>query len=296
MKFDEKVPLLLKREQVWFGSIIGRPIDIDSRMDPISPSGLPMEIEAAEHIAPSPTLRPEQRIQIYNQQYWWRLLNTMHELYPLVTRLFGYSDFNQTIAIPYLVKYPPRNWSLTLIGDRLAQWIEEEYVGNDKKLVLESAILDWSFTDSFITQDIPPINSEQLIKLQESNSKLYTQPHLHLFEMAYDLFRYRVDFLKNPPEYWMDNDFPELDHSKPYFFALHRNKSNDIAWREIPKTEYLLLAQFQKGSSLDNVCQWIEEQSEEIYEDAMQNLQQWFHDWTVYGWLSLGERLPNQTP
>lgn len=107
MTFDAKVPFKLKKTQLWFGSIIGRPIDEDSKMNPISPAGQPIEIEACDFIRPSPTLRPAQRIQIYNQQYWWRLLSSMHETFPLVTRLFGYHDFNKIIAIPYLVKFPP---------------------------------------------------------------------------------------------------------------------------------------------------------------------------------------------
>ena len=138
MKYDEHVPSLLKREQQWFGSIISRPIDVDSKMNPMSPSGIPMEVEAAEHITPSPTLRSAQRIQIYNQQYWWRLLNTLHDIFPLTTRLFGYQDFNRTIGMPYLTKYPPCHWSLTLIGERLERWVEEDYHAGDKELVKNS--------------------------------------------------------------------------------------------------------------------------------------------------------------
>jgi len=287
MGFDDKVPAVLKREQLWFGHIIGRPIDEDSKMDPISPSGQLMEIEAADHIAPSPTLRPAQRIQIYNQQYWWRLLNTMHEIFPLVTRLFGYRDFNRMISIPYLVKYPPRHWSLSLIGDRLEKWLEEEYHAKDKELILQSARLDWAFSDSFTTEKLPPLNAEQLIKLGDSDVKLFTQSHLYLFEMKYDLFKYRIDFLKNDPDYWINKDFPVLNRDKDYYFLLNRNEKNDIAWKEIPQAEYLLLNLFKNGSTIDNACQWLEEQHQSICDDAMDNMQCWFQEWTMRGWLSL---------
>ena len=287
MNFDTKVPNYLKREQLWFGQIIGRPIDEDSQMNPISPSGELMEIEAAEHIVPSPTLRPAERIQIYNQQYWWRLLNTLHDLYPLVTRLFGYRDFNRLIAIPYLIKYPPNHWSLTYVGDRLPQWIEEEYVGDDKKLVYEAALVDWAFTDSFVAASTSPLTNEDLTKLQDSDEKLYTQPHLRLFAAEYDIFCYRSNFLKEDPEYWLNHDFPELNRSKEQYFILYRNKENDIAWRSASQTEYLLLNVFKQGASIEEACLWIEKQITPIYEEATKNLQYWFHDWTIYGWLSL---------
>lgn len=291
MTYDEKVPFLLKREQQWFGSIISRPIDEDSKMNPISPSGKPMEVEAAQHIAASPTMRPAQRIQIYNQQYWWRLLNTMHESFPLVTRLFGYYDFNRTIGIPYLTKYNSRHWSLSYLGDRLVKWIEEDYHADDKRLVVDAAKLDEAFIESFITGQVPPLSQGQLAGLDENSEifskELFLQPHIYLFKFEYELFRYRLDFLKHDPDYWLENDFPVLDRSKQYHFILFRNAYNDIAWKEISECEYLLLQLFKKGASIDAACEWIEGQEQSIGDEAVQNMQKWFQEWSMRGWLSL---------
>lgn len=293
MTYDEKVPHLLKREQQWFGSIISRPIDQDSKMNPISPSGQPMEVEAAQHIAPSPTLRPAQRIQIYNQQYWWRLLNTLHESFPLVTRLFGYFDFNKTIGFPYMTKYPPRHWSLTYLGDRLPQWIREEYDADDKRLVLDAAELDWAFTHSFVTGQVAPLAAEDLSGQDENSvifsKELYLQPHIHLFKFDYDLFRYRAAFLEQDPDYWLNHDFPVLDKSKPFFFVLYRNFQNNIAWQDLTECEYRFLTLFQNGSSIDNACEWLEEQDTALADEAVNNMQKWFHDWSMRGWLSLSQ-------
>lgn len=291
MSYDENVPQMLKREQIWFGSIIGRAIDDDSKMNPVSPSGQMMEIEAAEHIAPSPTLRPAQRIQIYNQQYWWRLLNTMHESFPLVTRLFGFYDFNRTIGFPYLTKYNPRHWSLSYLGDRLVQWLEEDYHAKDKGLVMDAAKVDWAFSDSFTTAILPPLSQEHFAGQDESSEifakQLYLQPHIFLFKLDYDLFRYRLDFLKKDPDYWLDHDFPVLEQSRPYFFVLFRNSMNDIAWKEITECEYLLLSLFKRGASIDDACTWLEEQSQAIGDEASNNMQRWFKEWSMRGWFSL---------
>lgn len=291
MNYDAKVPQQLKRSQLWFGSIIGRPIDEDSKMNPISPSGNSMEVEAAEHIAPSPTLRPAQRIQIYNQQYWWRLLNTMHEAFPLLTRLFGYYDFNRTIGIPYLVKYPPNTWSLVCLGDRLAQWVQEEYHAKDKDLVFHAAQMDWSFTHSFVVGQLKPLSLEQIpdpTEMEELLSKMiYAQPHLHLFEMKFDVFRFRDEFMKQAPEYWLENDFPPLVQEKIYFFALYRNWKNEITWKDISEGEYFLLKQFQQGTTINDACEKLESQDSNLCDEAMMNLQKWFKEWAAKGWLSL---------
>ena len=231
MTYDTHVPDKLKSIQQWFGNIIGRPIDDKSRMNPVSPSGQPMEIEAANYIAPSPTLRPAQRIELYNQQYWWRLLNTMQEGFPLVTRLFGFYEFNHVIAVPYLVKYPPRHWSLSFLGDRLSRWATEEYTADDKSLIINAIELDWAFNFSFIAPELPSLSQNELKDSSSTllQTPLYTQPHLHLFALDCDLFPFRGEFLKQTPDYWVENDFPQLVwHEQLKHYALFRTHTQDI--------------------------------------------------------------------
>jgi hypothetical protein len=290
MSYDVKVPESLKREQQWFGSIIGRPIDENSCMNPISPSGRSMEEEAAEHIQPSPTLRPAQRIQIYNQQYWWRLLNTLQESFPLLSRLFGFYDFNRSIAVPYLEKYPPRHWSLSFLGDRLLQWCQEDYHAKDKKLVLQAAELDYAFSDCFIVGEVAPITMEDIATEKAAlailEKVIYLQRFVCLFEYEYDFFKYRIDFLEKNHDHWLENDFPPMDNSRPFYYALYRTKKNDISWKEITRGEFLILSLFQKGASVDDICEMLENQPD-LYPEAAEKMQLWFHEWAQRGWLSL---------
>jgi hypothetical protein len=289
MTFDAKIPESLKRTQTWFGSIIARPIDVDSQMEPISPSGVSMEVESALYITPSPTLRPAQRIQIYNQQYWWRLLATLHEIFPLVTRLFGYFDFNRKIGIPYLDQYPPNDWSLNNLGNRLPQWIEDEYQEEDKPLVRNAASIDLAYNLSFFSKKYPPIMLENLPVPGDPASLfdciLYLQPHIYLFELKCDLFHVREEMLKQEPEHWIENDFPALPRDKqPYYFVLFRNHHNHIAYDSISFAAYQILKLFKQGSSVEQVCQWLEGQDEKVSEESSQKLQFWFQEWMIRQW------------
>lgn len=293
MIFDTAVPELLKNTQQWFASIITRPIDEDSVMNPISPTGKPMVEEAWEHIAPSPTMQPAERIELYNQQYWWRLLSTMHDIYPLVVRLFGYHDFNQLLAIPYIVKYPPNHWSLSYLGERFPKWIEEEYHENDRNLVLHAAKVDFAYNNSFLAKANQSLESnnfnteEEAARLLELPLKL--QSHLHLFEIPYDLFQYRIDFLKQDPDYWVENDFPILTHHPKqdlYYFVLYRTRGNSIAVENITANEYQVLKRFESGSTVDSVCDWLAGQPDAaLSEDAATHLNLWFQRWIACQWL-----------
>jgi hypothetical protein len=287
--YDEKVPHELKKTQNWFGSIISRAIDAQNLMDPISPSGVPMEVEACEYIRPSPTLKPAQRIQIYNQQYWWRLLNAMQETFPLVTRLFGYHDFNYTIAIPYLLQYPPNHWGLHTLGDQLPQWVQDSYTAKDKRLIYNASLVDTAFCQSFIAPHQKALDAAHIVEGNLStllDVNLFLQPHIHLFQFPYDLLTFRIAFMKESPDYWLEHDFPPFAKDRTYQFILFRSLSNDVCWSDITPAEFGLLQQFQKGSSINQACEWLEGQEETLVEEASQNLHRWFKEWAVRQWLT----------
>lgn len=291
MTYDAVVPKQLKRTQQWFASIITTPIDENSQMNPISPHGRPMVEEACDYISPSPTLQPHERIQIYNQQYWWRLLTALHESFPLVTRLFGFSDFNRTIAVPYLVKYPSNHWSLSYIGNRLPQWIDENYTADDKPLVYNSALVDRAYNDSFIAPLGKAIKLDPNDMSSMLETTLYLQPNLHLLALTYDLLDFRFEFLKHDPDYWLEHDFPELHHypkGELAHFVLYRNRQNNITFQKISANEYQVLQRFVEGTTIEAICDWLAEHPSDssLCTEASQNLHIWFQHWTSRHWLS----------
>lgn len=280
MSFDKEVPLALKETQEWFASIITRPIDHENQMMSISPSGIPMVDEAKLFILPSKHLRSDERIQIYNQQYWWRLLSILHEDFPLLTRLFGYYEFNQKIGFPYLVKYPPSHWSLELLGNSLSKWVEEEYFEEDKDLIKNAALLDYAYRHSFFAEKKEPIrfDSENADHLTEKI--LHLQPHVHLFKFDYNLFAFREMMLKEEPDYWLTHDFPDLEKGN-FHFLIYRNHQNYTLWDMISPVAYQILTQFQNGASIDQVTDWLDTQDDSVCEEAINNMQEWFQYWAA---------------
>lgn len=276
-------PASLKGKQEWFASIITRPIDDHSCINPIAPSGASIEQEATKYIAPSPTLCSHQRIELYNQQYWWRLLSTLHEAFPLVVRMFGYSAFNNKIGTPYIVKYPSQHWSLGLLGSRLPQWADEEYHEEDRQLVNDAIAIDWAFNASFIAGELPPITLEDLDQGEKLlDLPLTLQPHIHLFKLNYNMFAARRDFLKEEVEHWAINPFPDLPRKKTYHFILYRDTHNQVGWKSLAPAEYALLKQFETPCSITSALKWLETQ----HEEAEKGLQGWFQRWIRHGWLA----------
>jgi hypothetical protein len=290
LTFDKDAPSKLRKTQEWFASILTSPIDEDSRMSPLSPSGDCIEEESFDYIIPSPSLRPAQRIQLYHQQYWWRLLDVLHDTAPLVARLFGYHDFNQIIGKPYLKKYPPDTWSLNCIGNLIPQWIEEEYHANDKQLVLDSAKLDIGLNIAFFAKHHKAIDAQAAGGMNNILSqKMRLQPHVFLFDVPYDLLKFRKEMLKEEVEHWMNHDFPKLLRDQRHTFVLYRNIHNNLNCEEISSSAYRLLSLFSEGTTINDALEWLEQQDETLNTEAANNLHLWFQEWIFRQWLYVVE-------
>lgn len=266
-----KAPTSLHQLQQWFGAQIAQ------RPNP----SFKIEAEnAPDHISPSATLLPSERIEIYHQQYWWRLLDALQKNFPFVTRLFGTLAFQSEIAIPYLVAHPPHHWALNTLGDTLPEWMQNFYFEEDRELIIKAAEIDRAAQKSFSIESCPPLDFTSLSPHEIVSKQLTLQPHLQLFKLKSDLFTFRDAFLEKEVDYWSSHPFPELKQGR-CFAVLFRNLKNHIAWKPLTSAEFTLLSQFKTGSSIIEACEKIEE---EDYNEAQESLSLWFHEWTFLQW------------
>ena len=68
-----------------------------------------------------------------------------------------------------------------------------------------------------------------------------------------------------------------------FYTLLFRARQGNIVWKTLSEAEYKVLQCFEKQTNLDEVCTWLEDQSPSIRRAAEENLQNWFHNWTVLG-------------
>ncbi len=267
----------------WLGAMIAQPLQPDHNLPPLSPWGTETEQEVERLIAPSPTLKPYQRVQIYHQQYWWRLLKCFQENYPTVSRLFGYDSFHQQLVVPYLTAHPPSHWALCRLGETFPQWLEMHYHAGDRYLVTSTAQIDRAAGQAFWARALPPIDFASLSPEEKLSQHLVLQPHIHLFSLQGDLFTFRDAFLQHPAEYYNTNAFPTV-HYGDYHFVLYRTRQNMVTWKQISRAEKTTLSLFQRGNSIQQVCAVLEEQGGDLLEEALSQIPFWFKQWTVLSW------------
>jgi len=274
-KIDSKVPIGLYTLQKWFGKVITTPIiNIDEKGIPTIDDAKHKE-EAKRLITPNKFLSSDQRIGIYKMQYWLRLFELLKEDFPFVLRLFGNDLFEEKIATPYLIKYPPNTWDLNFLGEMLAKWIEDNYQdGSDKKLLYYAAVIDTAYFQVFFAPEF-----DQTSNISEE-TKIYLQPFVRVFELDADLFSFREKFLEQDPNYWLENDFPRLSKNKKFYTVLYRDY-NKAKYSKISKGEYLLLKAFEMGSSIEGAFQNF---PEKLMKKA--DIELWFKTWSENNWLT----------
>ncbi len=272
--YDQHAPRSLTKIEEWFGGAISRPLLEDEHAKPI---------DATPLIKPSPTLTPFERIEIYNQQYWYRLLTVMQGTFPLLTRLFGFKDFNDSIAIPYLAENPPHSWSLNELGDTLPAYLETHYAEQDADIVHLAAKLDWAYNKSFVEGSRRPLR-EQLkgAPLDETllDLPLKLQPHLFLVSGTRNLLPARQVFLKEEVDYWYEEPFPKIE-SGAFAWAIFRSRRNHILFEEVDQEEYNLLTWIDSGATIGEACAKLDA-TDTLVEEM---LPYWVQGWLIRDWL-----------
>src|ERR1700678_316260 len=122
-----------------------QPLTNDEQMQPHTRDGRSMHDVAAEFIKPNDRLTSFERLEIYNRQYWFRVLSGFAEDFPGVRVVLGDRRFD-ALSKAYLQQCPSRSFTLRNLGSRLESWLRAHprWAGPRQKLVVDMARLEWA--------------------------------------------------------------------------------------------------------------------------------------------------------
>ena len=86
--------------------------------------GRNLQAEAAEFIKPNDRLSSFERLEIYNRQYWFRLLDCLYDDYPGLRAVLGEQKFLK-LAAAHLARDPSDSFALRDLGTRLEKFLRE---------------------------------------------------------------------------------------------------------------------------------------------------------------------------
>jgi Putative DNA-binding domain len=289
----------LEELQRTMASAIMMPLTPDEDMRAHAADGRPMDAIAASFVAPNSRLTPFERLEIYNRQYWYRVLDALAEDFPVLRAVVGSRTF-QHLSIDYLTAHPSRSFSLRNLGSKLPEWLaaHAQYAGRRQRLALDVVRIEWAFVEAFDNAERTPLTLEQIATL-DGGSVLGLQPHLRLLALDYaadDLvLALHKKQKRGATEAGVKHDegaeppveLPRL-RRRPTWLAAHR-MDNSVYYRRLEREEYLTLGALRAGRPLGDALEegFRDSTKPEARRPAL--VRRWFGIWAQLGWICAPE-------
>jgi hypothetical protein len=279
-----------------------QPLTASERMQRRAPDGGPMRLYASRFIKPNDRLTSFERLEIYNRQYWFRVLAALGEDFPGLRAVLGQRRFD-AMARAYLIANPSRSFTLRNLGSRMESWLRKnpKWAGTNQNLALDIVRLEWADIEAFDGNAEPALRPTDLSSAAGPRLKLTVQPYVRLLS-----FRYPVDDLllevrkEDEDTDFSSNTFAEhrkrkrvraVAKLKParIFLAVHRIDYS-VYFRRLEQEEFSILTALRQGKTLSAAVESAFRKSAVAPEERPAKVQTWFQTWATLCWFCRPEK------
>jgi Putative DNA-binding domain len=277
------------------------PLTPSERMRPAAPNGRSMRAVAAEFIKPNDRLTSFERLEIYNRQYWFRILSSFAEDFPGLRAVLGDKRFD-AVAKAYLSAHPSKSFTMRNLGSELESWLRKHssLAGLRKNLALDMVRLEWADINAFDGKAEPALKPEDLAAADASKLKLRLQPYIHLLDLRYPVDDLLLEVRDKEDGEVASNAFDEHRKRKrvravarlepdEIFLAVHRLDFS-VYFRRLEREEFIMLSEIRKGKTVSGAIQSAFRKSSIRSEERPAEIQRWFHAWAALGWFCSPEQ------
>jgi hypothetical protein len=210
------------------------------------------EVSAESYIKPNDRLSSFDRLEIYNRQYWLRVIAAVTEDFSALQVLLGARKFDQ-LVLAYLRENPSTSFTLRNLGAHLPMWLaaHPEFCSSARQLAVDVAKLEWAYIEAFDGAAKAPLSEADFAKFT-GDSTLSLQPHLQLLSLSYPVDELVLAVHEaRPPVDMASNAVAERRQAQRFrvgpirrtaiFLAVHRF-ANVVYYRRLEREAYLLLS------------------------------------------------------
>jgi hypothetical protein len=273
-----------------------QPLTPDERMQNRAPDGKAMRAYASRFIKPNDRLTSFERLEIYNRQYWFRVLSSMVEDFPGLRAVLGDKRF-EAMSKAYLIDCPSRSFTLRNLGARLESWLRKhpKWAGPKQALAIDIARLEWADIEAFDGAAEPALRAEDLTADMGAKLKLKLQPYLRLLDLKYPVDDLLLEVRKEDEDTdFASNAFQErhkrkrvqaVSKLKPanIFLAVHR-VDDSVYFRRIGREEFIILSALRDKQPLGRAIVAAFRKSPLPVGERPTLVRQWFLNWSALGW------------
>lgn len=271
----------LKALQRTFAEIIRRPLTPDDRMRP--------HVRSGEMIEPSRKLAPHERLELYAQQYWWRIEQSFDDDFPCVQRVLSQKKY-LALRDSYLDKCKSESYTLRNLGKRFPDFIKKHprLTAPDTALVYDCARFDWACIETFDSGSEPPLGKRDLASPRFVRERLRLQPHIRLLKLEFPIDQLLKQGRLRSSEAASNTRLknrkaPGVTRRKvkktPVYLALHRHEERTRMKRLSPDA-FGIYEEFSRGASLASLMK-----RPSMRRITERELHEIFQELTSLGWI-----------
>lgn len=257
----------------------------------------PVSSVADEIIKPNDRLTSFERLEIYNRQYWFRLLSALAEDFPGLQAIVGERKFER-LSVAYLADCPSQSFTLRDLGWKLESWLRSHpaFITKHKQFALDVARLEWAEIEAFDGAELPKLTVEDIAALGE-DPLLRIQPYVRLLELDYPADNWllkvkdsqddETDMVSNAVNERVQQDVskkrPRLPRPSKTYVVVHRSEGS-VYFKRLEKEAFALLQALEQGKPLSEAIESSVEWSKSSVEHVTGQLHAWFANWSSLGW------------
>jgi Putative DNA-binding domain len=280
-------------------AVVMQPLTPDEQMQTLSRDGREMNTVAESFIAPNSRLNAFERLEIYNRQYWFRVLGALVEDFPALRSVVGTRAF-EALSIAYLDAHPSRSFTLRNLGSKLPDWLaaNPNFARRRHRLAIDVAKIEWAFIEAFDNAECTPLTPDQVATL-DAGSRLALQPHLRLIPLDYPADDLVLGLHKRDKKQTSEAGVSHEDadqapaqlprlRRRPTWLAAHR-VDDSVYYLRLKREEFLTLSAIRQKMPLGDAIESGFAGSTVAASRRPHLLRKWFSTWAELGWICAPE-------
>jgi hypothetical protein len=273
-----------------------QPLTRNEQMRALGPGGESMRRYAARYIKRNDRLSSFDRLEIYNRQYWFRVLGAMAEDFPGLRAVLGEQRFDE-MCCAYLTDCPSRSFTLRNLGSRLEAWLRRnpKWIRRKKVLALDMVRLEWADIEAFDGKNEPVLRTEELTGTSARKLRLRIQPYVQILALHYPVDELVLELRTDEDEVsFASNAVAEQRkrvkvqavaalQPKTIFLVVHRIDSS-VYFRRIEREEYALFTALRTGKTIERAIDKAFQGSSISDFNRGGYVRNCFETWAALGW------------
>lgn len=214
-------------------------------------------------IGQTPELNRAERLSIYGEGYFLRLVDCLGANYETVKNVLG-ADLFDTLCRDYLARYPSRYKYIDGVGAELPAFIKRHAAAKGRPYLTELAALEWAVHEALYADDVPPLKPEKLAGLppeQWAHARLAIDPSVRLLQLNWPL-----------DELWRNGKWRK--RREKVLLLVYRRDDKLVRIPRLTPVQFRLLESLQAGYTLEKSLRKLPKQTP---------VKQWFNDWAARG-------------